>query len=71
MLGRSCTAAPGVLRSLNQPSGGLAQNGSEHAVVRIYSGKEKGEKIMDVGSPSSTFSSRACPQLPFVHPDKP
>lgn len=38
------------LCSHNQPSGGLTWHGSKHSVVRIYSGKERGENIMDVGS---------------------
>lgn len=29
---------------------GLTWHGSEHTMVRIYNGKERGEKIMDVGS---------------------
>ena len=34
----------------DQPSGGLTWHRSEHAAVRIYSGKERDKRIMDIGA---------------------
>lgn len=68
MVGRSCTPATGVLCSHNQPSGGLTWRGSEHTVARIYSVEEKGEKIVDVGSLSSTCSPQVMSIAPICPP---
>lgn len=68
MVGRSRTPATGVLCSQNQPSEGLTWHGSEHTVVSVYSGKERGEKIMNIGSLSSASPPQVLSIAPFWSP---